>query len=512
MRCTRINNQPTFESARGISARLALAGTAVAVIGVATTAVPAQQSVPDPVAEYKLNHTGGTFVLDSAGTAQHGTIVDDSAWVDDPQRGQVFEAGSTTNRQHVEADFTDAFSSESYTFSTWYKFDGNDWSDESGKNRWVDTNSANERLVLSLGSREGGSEGELTDKTLAFYKGGWQQSDIAAPAANEWHHVAFSFDANSNDATIYKDVGTQNQQSQTLPYDDPADLNGVWGGNAEAGMISHLTGDRFSDYEIYDQALSEAQLEQVASQDSPDGGLSSPRFAVDRNTGQITLEGGGPESFELRSYEITSESESLDSSQWKSIAANYDADDDGSVDSDEQWVRFTKQNINDSLAEGVVGSTTLDGSVDADLGQAWIKSATEDLQVEARDPNGDLLPIRVEFTGNGGQSFPFGDLDFDGDIDMDDWRNEMKPNIAQVLADTEEALENSSTALRYQQGDLNDDGRVDIEDFYLMRNAFNQANNGQSNFLSLVQSVPEPSSVALLGLGAGLVAWRRRRA
>lgn len=126
---------------------------------------------------------------------------------------------------------------------------------------------------------------------------------------------------------------------------------------------------------------------------------------------------------------------------------------------------------------------------------------------ETRFIAGENVDRFVELGENFGTSFfealahQFGDLDFDGDLDADDWML--------LAAFAEGELESLPPIDRYAAGDLNGDGYNDALDFGLFKDAFELANGGGS-FALLLASVPEPTSVAGAAVGA-LVAMTHLR-
>jgi hypothetical protein len=71
-----------------------------------------------------------------------------------------------------------------------------------------------------------------------------------------------------------------------------------------------------------------------------------------------------------------------------------------------------------------------------------------------------------------------------------------------------------ATSQSYEDGDMNGDGNIDIDDFDLFRFSYEEENPGSGAFEAMVAAtaIPEPSSMMLLAAGAaGLGAWRKRR-
>ena len=63
-----------------------------------------------------------------------------------------------------------------------------------------------------------------------------------------------------------------------------------------------------------------------------------------------------------------------------------------------------------------------------------------------------------------------------------------------------------TTGMTWSQGDLNGDGRVDVNDLTILLSNFGKSSGAR------IEAVPEPSCLLLLGIGAaGLFACVRRR-
>ena len=100
--------------------------------------------------------------------------------------------------------------------------------------------------------------------------------------------------------------------------------------------------------------------------------------------------------------------------------------------------------------------------------------------------------------------FPLGDLDFDGDVDENDW-----PLYRDGFGQDMSGL---SIAEAYLLGDLDGDFDNDPIDFGLFKTAFDN-DQGAGAFAAMLVSVPEPTSIALLAFGGLLLLpanrWRR---
>ncbi|MEM9414303.1 MAG: PEP-CTERM sorting domain-containing protein, partial [Planctomycetota bacterium] len=105
--------------------------------------------------------------------------------------------------------------------------------------------------------------------------------------------------------------------------------------------------------------------------------------------------------------------------------------------------------------------------------------------------NDVLLPGQV-FVG-----LEAGDMNGDTQIDLDDF------NI--LLAHFGDQVGEHGSAATLAMGDMDVDGDVDFLDFDLFAAAYASANPGAAAL-----SVPEPTSLALLGLGGLLLSCRRR--
>ena len=96
------------------------------------------------------------------------------------------------------------------------------------------------------------------------------------------------------------------------------------------------------------------------------------------------------------------------------------------------------------------------------------------------------------------------DLSGNCHVGLEDW--------TQFRAGQQMNLIGLTHAQAYAMGDLNGDFQNDHADFVIFKTAFD-ASNGAGSFVTMLASVPEPSSLALgfmAGLGLACVACRRR--
>ena len=113
----------------------------------------------------------------------------------------------------------------------------------------------------------------------------------------------------------------------------------------------------------------------------------------------------------------------------------------------------------------------------------------------------------VEFVGGPVGSYPFGDLNFDGELDSEDWTTLGSRFGANLVGLTR--------AQRYRAADLNEDGGHTLDDVLAFRLAYDAA-HGAGAFAAMVAGVPEPGGLALAAIAvsagcAGLAEKRPRR-
>jgi hypothetical protein len=240
-----------------------------------------------------------------------------------------------------------------------------------------------------------------------------------------------------------------------------------------------------------------------------------PELLVNRETGNvsITVPGSAASVTNVAGYQMTSAIGALNPANWLSIAQNYDADHPGAsqVDPDNNWTILSNANSRKDLSEiefeqsgGASNGADFLAGRSTNLGNVWTRYYQEDIEMLLVLDDGTTRPLSVRFTGNGGRTFDYGDLNFDGVISEVDFYDVFVANYGQ---DTSALL---SGPERYGRGDLNEDGRVSLEDFVLLNNAYLAANPGAASLRLGSVRVPEPAAWMLMTIGALCVALRRK--
>lgn len=238
-------------------------------------------------------------------------------------------------------------------------------------------------------------------------------------------------------------------------------------------------------------------------------------MVVDRDTGTFTLVNEGP-AINVIGINISSATGALNPDQWLSVQDNYDSDSGGAnpFDPDNAWTVTDNSPI--LLAEldlfgGDGGQLGTGGTADSiQLGDtgAWSLSTYEDLIVSVDRLNDDFsietIGVRVEYINGIGQTAERSDLDFDGDIDANDWIAFASHHFS--------TFEGMTVAQAAVLGDLDADLDNDYFDFLEFESDFDAANGtGALATLIAASNVPEPTSILLLLLGSCTSLSARRR-
>jgi hypothetical protein len=225
---------------------------------------------------------------------------------------------------------------------------------------------------------------------------------------------------------------------------------------------------------------------------------------VDRDTGAISMRNASAEEIAFSSLTITSGFGAIDPDALTPISDNYDQDDGGEIDMNDTWTITSPAGSHTLFSESSTGDPgAIEAGEQIELSSAggWIPSPNEDLFVSLQLGDSTILNATVSYTGNAGNPFPRSDLNFDGDITIDDW--------SLFLSNAFGNLSGLSRAQAYALGDLDADGDNDRADFLLFKSDFNTA-NGAGAFDRMVLGVPEPGTL-LLALACTTWLYLRRR-
>ncbi|WP_425400018.1 PEP-CTERM sorting domain-containing protein [Aeoliella sp.] len=327
----------------------------------------------------------------------------------------------------------------------------------------------------------------------------------------EWFTASLVWDGPNTTATISVETLAGVASNTGTASDMAMNIDrSRWGAQSDGSdAFAGLMGDYMVYNDVDDHSATFAAL-------SADYLVPLPELTINRNTGEIsiTVPSGGVALTNVVGYEITSESETLDPTTWTSIADNYDAGSPGpnQVDPDNNWTKLSDPALRTDLSEiefeqngGAANGADFMPGTSTSLGNAWIRYYEEDVLANIVFDDGTVMPLDVVFTGNGGVPLTFGDLDFDGDVDIDDFNNEFVPNYG---SDTSALIAGPE---KYGQGDLNLDGTINIQDFIILNNAYAAANPGAAALSFSALSVPEPTTSAMLLMGAGALVFCRVR-
>ena len=240
------------------------------------------------------------------------------------------------------------------------------------------------------------------------------------------------------------------------------------------------------------------------------------KIEVDRASGRINLINRTAAPVNILGYSITSPFGALKPGEWRPIAGTRDKAPfgNGTVDPDDAWTALTNPNSRNDLSEfeleGGNGATLASlQTVALDDGIApgpWIRNPFEsDVQFQYTLSSGDIVNGSVQFTGNSGNAYKFGDLNFDGTaFALNDFTTRMLPNLV-----SDPTL---SPAEAYSLGDLDFDTDIDKDDFRIFKNGFLAGGGSLPALNAALGIVPEPTALGLAGLAAAWLMVRRRSA
>ena len=235
---------------------------------------------------------------------------------------------------------------------------------------------------------------------------------------------------------------------------------------------------------------------------------SGLKLVIDRDSGAMSIENNTGSNQNLIGYQITSATGALSQTGWTPVSGRLDGAGDQSIDTD-NWLVVTQNGAVGDLSEVSLGTGVLDDGSQIELGPGtWAKfyEETTDIRFQYADGAGSsLIEGLVAFTGGANEPAPFdfGDLDFDGDLDADDWE--------QLQSEFGSPLTSKSEAERYRLSDLNNDGIHTLDDILEFQIAYDNA-NGLGSFQALITAVPEPTTALLLvAATCGVLAGANRR-
>ena len=290
------------------------------------------------------------------------------------------------------------------------------------------------------------------------------------------------------------------------------------GTSIQRGMTQSIIGTFVADGST--QAFQWRSLNNAAGNDDPGmSGLLVTRrpgsatgvvaATLNRETGNLSINNGTLQPFDIIGYTIRSNFGGLDPGTWMTIANNFDKPSaptpgNGSIDPNDAWTNLSgaENNVTLSEAELNIAGPRNGGAIGSgqtfNLGNVWIKSPTEDVVVEVLRSNGQIHTVGLTYTGNNSQAYRFGDLNFDNMLTPSDWNLYIAGALTNVST--------LSGAERYQKGDFNNDGVNNLNDTKLFFDAYDAA-NGAGAFTAMLSSlnVPEPSAACLLLAAAAIM-------
>ena len=259
--------------------------------------------------------------------------------------------------------------------------------------------------------------------------------------------------------------------------------------NASRLFVGHV-----GEVKIFNSALTagefQSEIDFLANKwtASPDGRLD---LIINKATGGMILNSPGSIPVSLVGLSLTSESGSLDPSDWLSITDTYDADSGTpTVDADDSWLHLSSET--DELAEATLGTTVLVPGQVVDLGAAFALDGQEDIVAEYADPvTRKSREVLVRYINSSPAGLLPGDFNADGSVDSADytlWRD----NQGQAVS-----LPNEVVSL----------GQVTSEDYDTWAEHFG------STAAATTSAVPEPAALSAACIAALLacVAGRLRQ-
>lgn len=389
----------------------------------------------------------------------------------------------------------DLMASGGFQMDVWFKTDGSSSGIYGGLINYAGT----ERIELA---GQAGGPGGLADKNYLEFRVSSSGDYVANPTTvisnSQWHHATSKF------------IVTDASDPLNLRGDMHLVLNGVT--HVYRNAVKTSQGDDLNrSISVGNHPTGSTAITSINGNDDFDGYVYQPKvwlgydldptqqavlLKVDRATGGVTLQNAGP-ALDVAGYALRSPKGVLKSNaSWLSISGTSDSNSGGSFDPDDAWMELVRSPL--EVAESSLGSQLVASNQSIFLGNVLNVNPFRDLSAEIMLNDGTVINGYVEYTGTAPK---FGDLDFDGVIDMADF-----DLLNNGLFSSHGSGLNPYQA--YQAGDLDGDGDTDEFDFTAFKAAFIADNPVAAAAAGF--AIPEPASWAL-AMSASLLLLRRRR-
>ncbi|MCA9186630.1 MAG: LamG domain-containing protein, partial [Planctomycetales bacterium] len=381
--------------------------------------------------------------------------------------GDIVDVGGTTSFNALDDD------GNGWTVAGWIKTTGN-----GGVSRLLSTYMPDGFTANGWGV---GTSGDtlLYSTTYGIVD---MQGNAGTALNGNWQHVAYVY--RNNGGSIATDYYVNGSLQSSATPGNAFGINDTTNTFA-IGALGLSTADQpflgsIDDLRVYDTELTSGEILTLVTDVL--GGFVT--LEINRDSGAVKLTNGTGAPVPFAGYSIKSARESLNPGTWLSIADNYDADSGGTVDGANIWIEASSSGSD--LSEIALRPASLAVGQSINLGTTWVRGPVEDVTMQLLLADGSGLRPRIEYVGNGDQSFQPGDLNLDGAVDSADW----PVYKAGFLAD----LSGGTLGQGYLRGDMNYDGVNDDADFRLFKDAYDAA-NGAGAFAAMLASVPEPTGV-----------------